>query len=183
MLYAINGTLFNVVSIAGSLYGTSLLDDDLTNLNITFRECLVFSSIVSAVDPVAVIAVFEELNVQKSLTVLVFGESLFNDGVALAAFEGTTSLASSKEAVGVVDYVLVVVSLITVGLGGFLIGCVCGVVSALLTKISTKPSRIFEIAVIVITAYISYAAASSVSMSGILAIIGCGIVQVKEDCS
>ena len=42
-----------------------------------------FCAIISAVDPVAVIAVFQELNVNISLYIVEFGESLLNDGVSL----------------------------------------------------------------------------------------------------
>ena len=44
----------------------------------SFTESLVFSSLISAVDPVAVLAIFQELGVNSNLYFLVFGESLLN---------------------------------------------------------------------------------------------------------
>lgn len=41
-------------------------------------DCLVFSSLISAVDPVAVLAIFQEVGINKDLYFLVFGESLLN---------------------------------------------------------------------------------------------------------
>ena len=41
-------------------------------------ECFVFSSLISAVDPVAVLAIFQEVGINKDLYFLVFGESLLN---------------------------------------------------------------------------------------------------------
>ena len=41
-------------------------------------DCLVFSSLISAVDPVAVLAIFQEIGINKDLYFLVFGESLLN---------------------------------------------------------------------------------------------------------
>lgn len=41
-------------------------------------DCLVFSALISAVDPVAVLAIFQEVGINKDLYFLVFGESLLN---------------------------------------------------------------------------------------------------------
>ena len=47
-------------------------------VQLTLLECLVFSALISAVDPVAVLAIFQEVEVNEDLYYLVFGESLFN---------------------------------------------------------------------------------------------------------
>jgi NhaP-type Na+/H+ or K+/H+ antiporter len=46
--------------------------------HLTMTECLVFASLISAVDPVAVLAIFQEVGVNEDLYYLLFGESLFN---------------------------------------------------------------------------------------------------------
>jgi NhaP-type Na+/H+ or K+/H+ antiporter len=47
---------------------------------------LMFSSILSATDPVAVVAVLHTLGAPEKLSVLIEGESLFNDGSAFVMF-------------------------------------------------------------------------------------------------
>jgi len=48
---------------------------------------MLFGSILSATDPVAVVAIFNSLGVSPRLTMLVSGESLFNDGTAIVLFQ------------------------------------------------------------------------------------------------
>lgn len=45
-----------------------------------------FGSIVSATDPVAVVALLKELGASKRLSTIIEGESLFNDGTAFVCF-------------------------------------------------------------------------------------------------
>lgn len=83
LLYAVIGTIWNALAIGLSLYGCSLLGA--FGEHIPFLDIMLFSSTVSAVDPVAVLAVFEEIHVNEVLYILVFGESLLNDAVTVVS--------------------------------------------------------------------------------------------------
>ncbi|PSN40592.1 hypothetical protein C0J52_10367 [Blattella germanica] len=86
LLYAVVGTLFNTFTIGPLLFFLSWLGfiGSLPQ-SLSLTECLVFSSLISAVDPVAVLAIFQEIGVNKDLYYLVFGESLFNGVFLLTA--------------------------------------------------------------------------------------------------
>ncbi|MFX5705797.1 cation:proton antiporter, partial [Acinetobacter baumannii] len=48
---------------------------------------MLFGAIVSATDPVSVVALFRRIGMPKRLTMLLEGESLFNDGTAVVLFK------------------------------------------------------------------------------------------------
>lgn len=55
---------------------------------VTLPDCMVFSALVSAVDPVAVLAIFQEVGVNQDLYYLLFGESLLNGKVLVGSRRG-----------------------------------------------------------------------------------------------
>ncbi|GIY12915.1 hypothetical protein CEXT_788821 [Caerostris extrusa] len=81
LVYAVIGTVWNALTIGATLWVIGLTG--IFGYEISLIEMLLFSSIISAVDPVAVLAVFEEIHVNEVLYIIVFGESLLNDAVTV----------------------------------------------------------------------------------------------------
>ena len=84
LLFAIANTLFNTLCIGFTLWGfsfTSLYG----NVEFVMFDCLLFAALISAVDPVAVLATFVEIHVNDMLYIIVFGESLLNDAVSVVS--------------------------------------------------------------------------------------------------
>ncbi len=84
LLMAVIGTLWNTTAIGLSLWGVSSWFG-FEGMEIPVLQCLLFSALISAVDPVAVLAVFEEIQVNELLYIVVFGESLLNDAVTVVS--------------------------------------------------------------------------------------------------
>ena len=62
-----------------------------------FTAALMFGSIVSATDPVAVVALLKELGASRRLATLIEGESLLNDGTAMVVFLVLLDLVEGNE--------------------------------------------------------------------------------------
>lgn len=90
-LLSIVSLIISALLIAGALF--FLLP--LIGLPIPFIVALLFASIISATDPVAVLALFKEFGAPKRLTLIFEGESLFNDGTAVALFLVVLAIAQN----------------------------------------------------------------------------------------
>jgi len=85
LLFAFVATIYNTLMIGLSIWGCSLIGCFPAIGALKFLHCLVFASLLAAVDPVAVLAVFEEIHVNEVLNIVLFGESLLNDGVSVVS--------------------------------------------------------------------------------------------------
>lgn len=82
--FAVVGTLWNSIGIGMSLFAICQIEAFGVQ-DINLQENLLFAAIISAVDPVAVLNVFEDISVNEQLYIVVFGECLFNDAVTVVS--------------------------------------------------------------------------------------------------
>lgn len=59
----------------------------LESLSLSFLQCLIFGSTLSATDPVTILAIFNTYKVDPQLYSVIFGESLLNDAVSIVMFK------------------------------------------------------------------------------------------------
>lgn len=67
-------------------YATGLFMKYCTDLNWSWNLCMIFGSIFSATDPVAVVSLLKTAGTSQNLSMLITGESLMNDGTAYVLF-------------------------------------------------------------------------------------------------
>eukprot|EP01128_Nolandella_sp_AFSM9_P000171 TRINITY_DN1032_c0_g1_i1.p1 TRINITY_DN1032_c0_g1~~TRINITY_DN1032_c0_g1_i1.p1 ORF type:complete len:579 (+),score=110.90 TRINITY_DN1032_c0_g1_i1:115-1737(+) len=170
LLYAVVGTLLNTVTVGALLYGF----ESLFLPPLSFLECLTFASLISAVDPVAVLAIFSESHVNDTLNVLVFGESVLNDAVSIVIF-GLFRDLSLAESVDPYIAGLAIVRFLYVALVGMLIGILFGMFVSFFTKY-TEEIHVMEPLIVFVMGLASYIIAEIISASGIVAILFCGMV-------
>ncbi|XP_037237734.1 sodium/hydrogen exchanger 3 [Falco rusticolus] len=178
LLYAVIGTVWNAATTGLSLYGvyrTGIMGHLKTGL----LDFLLFGSLIAAVDPVAVLAVFEEVHVNEVLFIIVFGESLLNDAVTVVLYNVfETFVTIGPENVTGIECVKGIVSFFVVSLGGTLVGIFFAFLLSLVSRF-TKHVRIIEPGFVFIVSYLSYLTAEMLSLSAILAITFCGICCQK----
>lgn len=157
-----------IVALAGSaaLVGLVLR----LGLGIPLAAALLFGALISATDPVAVVAVFRALGVPRRLLTLVEGESLLNDGVAIVLFTILVAAALGSEvsvASGIIDFAQVFG-------GGVVIGAALGFAAAFALP---WLDRLSAAALSLAVAYGGFVLADDVlGFSGVMATVTAGLV-------
>ena len=130
---------------------------------------ILFGALISATDPVAVIALLKEIGAPLRLTVLVEGESLLNDATAIVLFTIVLAIALSGEAPGIGSVGWALLDFCWVFLGGLVIGCVFGlIVSELLHRLKSTLSAVLALSIVL--AYVSFIVAEHLlHISGVMA--------------
>ena len=138
---------------------------------------LLFGTMISATDPISVLALFKKIGAPKRLQTIVEGESLFNDGTALVLFGIILEIANNQAVhFGRAELLGSFGNFGAVVLGGILTGIVLGFIfSKALDYV--KNSKEIEISITLILAHATFIIAEYfLGVSGILATVAAGIV-------
>ncbi|XP_061870571.1 sodium/hydrogen exchanger 1 [Colius striatus] len=174
LIFAVVGTLWNAFFLGGLMYAVCQLGGPGLN-HIGLLANLLFGSIISAVDPVAVLAVFEEIHINELLHILVFGESLLNDAVTVVLYHLFEEFANFEQ-VTIIDIILGFLSFFVVSLGGVFVGVIYGVIAAFTSRF-TSHIRVIEPLFVFLYSYMAYLSAELFHLSGIMALIASGVVM------
>ncbi|KFO21851.1 Sodium/hydrogen exchanger 9 [Fukomys damarensis] len=171
----------------------------LKNGDFHFTDCLFFGSLMSATDPVTVLAIFHELHVDPDLYTLLFGESVFNDAVAIV-LTYSISIYSPKENPNAFDtaaFFQSVGNFLGIFTGSFAMGSAYAVVTALISFVQQGDFALFpltrlyhltkftklcefpmlETGLFFLLSWSAFLSAEAAGLTGIVAVLFCGVTQ------
>ncbi|XP_053338846.1 sodium/hydrogen exchanger 8 [Clarias gariepinus] len=176
-LFAVIGTAISAFIVGGGIYFLGQAD---VIYKMTMTDSFAFGSLISAVDPVATIAIFNALNVDPVLNMLVFGESILNDAVSIVltnTAEGFTS-SDASSVTGWQTFLQALSYFLKMFFGSAALGTLTGLISALCLKhFDLRKTPSLEFGMMIIFAYLPYGLAEGIKLSGIMAILFSGIVM------
>jgi monovalent cation:H+ antiporter, CPA1 family len=165
LMLAVPGLILSTAVIGGVVWLAT---------DIPLAAALLLGAILSATDPVAVIALFKQLGAPKRLMALVEGESLFNDATSIVLAKillgvlAAGAVSASTVGNGVLDFFLLFFGGLAVGMAlGWITGWLLGLVES---------DSLIEISLTTAVAYLSFLIAEELfHVSGVMACLGAGI--------
>ena len=165
MALAIGGTLLSFLFIG---LGAHYL------IGLPIVGAFTFASLMSATDPISVIAIFKSLGVPKKLETIIEGESLFNDGVAVVLFQISSVYLLSYMEMGFAGLGHGLWLFLKFSVGGILIGGAAGFLfSQIIRAYDDYP---LEIAFSILMFFGTYFIAEHFHVSGVISIVLAGLI-------
>lgn len=149
---------------------SALIVTGLTEL--TFGAALLFGVLISATDPIAVLAIFKELGTPKRLSIIVEGESLFNDGTAVVLFEIVLAVVLGHQVFSVTDSIA---QFFIVVAGGGVLGLITGFLFTQMMRHTNDP--MVDMALTMVLAYGTFLLGEELHVSPVIAVVVAGIVM------
>lgn len=171
-----NATLLAVPGLIIAIVLTAVIIMGLKGTGFGFMEwgwilALLFGTVVSATDPVAVVALLKELGASKKLGTLIEGESLLNDGTAIVIF-----MVFLFAVIGGGNETSPIIEFIRVAAGGTLVGLVFGWITISWVR-KVFNDALIEITVIIAAAYLTFFVAEHfLHVSGVLGLVALGLI-------
>jgi CPA1 family monovalent cation:H+ antiporter len=139
-------------------------------LKLPLQESIIFGAVMSATDPISVLTIFKSMKLNKRLSLIVEGESLGNDGVAVVLFKIgliTTAITASGVFSASIEFFKVV-------LGGIIIGVLFGFLASRITRHIDQ--HLIEIGISIVLFYGAFELAEHFHFSGVISVGTAGLI-------
>ncbi|NEP15885.1 MAG: transporter [Leptolyngbya sp. SIO4C1] len=164
LMLAVPGLLLSTAVVGGLMGALTPLD---------WTGALLFGSLISATDPVAVVALFKELGLSKQLVVLIEGESLFNDATAIVTFNlilaAATAQASNLLLSGLLEFLRAFI-------GGIVVGAIAAWLISYLIGLAYRNPLVQSTLSTVLAFGTFILAEHTLHISGVIAVVSAGMV-------
>ncbi|KAJ1674636.1 monovalent cation:H+ antiporter, CPA1 (nhx1) [Spiromyces aspiralis] len=173
LAFAFVGTVISAVVI-GFLVRIFALTG-IEGISLSGLDSLIIGAILSATDPVTILAVFEQLRVDPKLYSIIFGETVLNDAAAIVLFVTLGEYKRNGGSFGLGSVPVIAWAFVNVFGVSMLVGVGFGVLAAILykhTELSKFPT--LESSLLPLIAYSAYLASNTAEMSGIVSLLFCG---------
>ena len=176
-MLAVPGVLLNTVIIATIIRFVIWPD-----IEHGWLYALLIGSILAATDPVSVLALVKNLGAPKRLSLLIEGESLFNDGTAVVLFNILLAMTLAALAGATLDIGVVATEAISSFLVVVVIGAVVGILFGLVVNrlLALTTDHLVEIALTVALAFGTFLVAEQLQGSGVIAVVVGGLLVGNE---
>jgi len=148
--------------------------------NIPYTESLAFGALISSIDPIAVLSVLSNMGMtdQDTIYVVIFGESLLNDGVAIVLFDTIVHFLDDNMIVDDHAVTAAVAHFLVVFLGSLLIGIFYGLCCTLYYWMMFGcQTPLVEVLMFCCWALVPYYVCDGIQWSGIVAVVAAGFIM------
>jgi len=178
MLFAIFGSLISFLVVGSLIVWTGRLGFHSITMP---RTAFAYASLIAATDPVATLATYSKLKVDPLLNIMVFGDSTFNDAVAIVLFKvlNSDAIMGTPDTRPTTQELTAHISLgiVKIFLGSVCIGLLIGAIFLLVLRFADmREAPRLEILALAAVAYITFAVGEVAGMSGIISAVFCSML-------
>ena len=130
--YSFLGTFIAIFASSIMFYYSAKLTPDSWQPDFTLKESFALGSLISATDPVAVLAIFKEMDADVNLYSIVFGESIFNDAIGIVMYETVKELGKDESKSFGAEILEALITFTIIFVGSLAIGIVSALIVAFL---------------------------------------------------
>jgi NhaP-type Na+/H+ or K+/H+ antiporter len=94
------------------------------------KDSWAFGSLISTTDPVAVLAIFKQMDIDENLFAIVFGESIFNDAIGIVMYDSVKSMGNDENMSTFQEILTAIKRFLIIFIGSIVIGAIIALIVA-----------------------------------------------------